>query len=535
MGIPIVAEYEDAGISGGLLTSRFGMMAAIDTIIDGDADTLICATLDRFSRDVEHQHKIKRRVEMAGGRIVLCDMTIEDTAEGKLNFSIQGSFKQYEKDAIRTRTMRGKRARAEQGQQPQRSRPPYGYHIVTNAEVETQRYAASERGHYIIVEERAAIVRRIFSEYVDGRSSLPKICKDLNREGVPMPANGRLWQHATVRLIITNPVYKGEPMSGKQKCHVDESLIGLPHRLTGLPRKKGEVRRVQAMEDRIKLSAPELVSREVWDAAQIRLVENSKNLRGNPKRIQMLTGRTVCPYCGDRAVVKNQVANGKKYRYLICGQRRKAATMTDAKPCSSDLYPIDIIEQATIRVVQEAWMNPEALSRAEIVYMGDAPVKLIGESETKRELAALTKALAELKVEETAAVQGQIAGIRAGASPDAYRDIFAEIAARRKDLEDRHGRLSVAQGSITRDQTNNAKQRAQSAVQQALKDAYTALADPEVPGMSKRDILLTIVDKVICHKDGAEVVFHPGLFDEDAQTTSNLNCYTTCIGIKTQR
>jgi len=125
IGIPIIAEYEDAGISGGFLASRHGMMSAIADIQAGRADTLICATLDRFSRDVEHQLFIKKTIEFAGGRIVFCDMNFEDSPEGELNFVIQGGFKQYEKRAIRARTMRGKRTRAEQGQQPQRSRPPF--------------------------------------------------------------------------------------------------------------------------------------------------------------------------------------------------------------------------------------------------------------------------------------------------------------------------------------------------------------------------------------------------------------------------
>ena len=38
---------------------------------------------------------------------------------------------------------------------------------------------------------------------------------------------------------------------------------------------------------------------------------------------------------------------------------------------------------------------------------------------------------------------GRIAGIRAGASPDAYAEVFAAIATRRKDVEDRRGGLSA--------------------------------------------------------------------------------------------
>jgi site-specific DNA recombinase len=537
LSIPIFAEYEDAGISGGFLASRQGMMSAISDIQAGRADTLICATLDRFSRDVEHQLFIKKTIELAGGRIVFCDATYEDSPEGELNFVIQGGFKQYEKRAIRARTMRGKRTRAEQGQQPQRSRPPYGYHIVTNAEVECHQYPESERGHYIVVEERATVVRRIFDAYVNCRSTLPKLCKMLNAEGVPTPGNGHLWQHGTIRVILTNPVYKGEPVSGRQKCYVDEGRIGQPHKWTGRPITTPEVRRTAPEDQWLRLTAPAVVSPELWEAAQRRLEENRTGLKGNPRQVQMLSGRTICPHCGERAILKNQNANGKKYRYFTCGKQRKAASLTGGKLCSGDLYPVEAVEDATIRVLQEVWRRPESLAEAEAVYIGDEPMISGDGDELRVELRKLDDAITHLKGEESAAVQAQIAGIRAGASPDAYRDIFADIAARRKDLEDRRGVLSSALSTSGHgDWESGRRQRAKQIVQQALNDACRVLSDPAVPGITKRDILMSLVDKVVCKKDGVEVHFVPGLFDEETGVNEPIShCYTTCIGISTQR
>ena len=67
LGLPIIAEYEDAGISGGFLLSRPGMMAAIADIQAGRADTLICANVSRYSRDVEHQQTLLKS-RPRGGR-----------------------------------------------------------------------------------------------------------------------------------------------------------------------------------------------------------------------------------------------------------------------------------------------------------------------------------------------------------------------------------------------------------------------------------------------------------------------------------
>ena len=124
MGLAIIAEYEDAGVSGNLMTMREGMQSAITDIQEGRADTLVCANISRFSRNVEHQQVLRNSIRAAGGRLIFSEAEFEETATGDLNFAIQGGFAAYERQTIRERTMRGKRKRAEEGQQPQRSRPP---------------------------------------------------------------------------------------------------------------------------------------------------------------------------------------------------------------------------------------------------------------------------------------------------------------------------------------------------------------------------------------------------------------------------
>ena len=167
-GPPIAAEYHDSGVSGGFLLARPGIQAALADIQMGRADTLICANISRYSRDVEHQQAIKKAVKSAGGRLVFCDMDFDDTPEGDMTFGFMGQFAQYERQAIRQRTMDGKVARAADGKQP--CRPAYGYHVITNAEVQCGLYPAGSAGQYLVVEEKAAVVRRLFTDYAAGIS-----------------------------------------------------------------------------------------------------------------------------------------------------------------------------------------------------------------------------------------------------------------------------------------------------------------------------------------------------------------------------
>ena len=555
LGLAIVAEYEDAGISGSLLQMRAGMQAAIADITAGRASHLICATLDRFSRTVEHQHSIKREIEAAGGAVVFCDMNFDDTPEGDLNFAIQGGFKQYERQAIRARTMRGKRKRAESGQQPQRSRPPFGYLIVTHADVTRGTYPADQLGHYFIVEEKAAIVRRLFTCYAAGTHSMPSLARQLNQEGVPTPGGGRAWLEPTLRFLLTNPVYRGEPASGKQRTVVDEGRLQHVHRLSGRPITRPEVRVARPPEEWLTLSAPPLVSTEVWQAVQERMTQMRTFQGGNPRRTHMLSGKVYCPHCGSQAVIKHQKANGVTYRYYLCGAQRRSRVLGPARPCVGDLYPIHETEQAALTALEKVLTCPDSVAEALAVYRRGQIATSLTLDEIRRRLRELDTGLLLVKGEEQSAVTAQLAGIRAGASPEAYAAVFADIAARRKDLEGKRKALSGSPGRSKAGKTDDGTVMAE-----LLRSALAVLSDPAVPGSEKRTALSPIVERVICRKGGADVVFAPGLFEEPWGKDNNLwskdnigkggldkdgslsgeentrqTYQTTCMGINTQR
>ena len=188
-----------------------------------------------------------------------------------------------------------------------------------------------------------------------------------------------------------------------------------------------------------------------------------------------------------------------------------------------------------VKVMQEAWTNPQALAAVEVAYDVNLPEPIQDSASLRKELARLDKGLEELKQEETVAVRAQMAGMKAGASAEVYSELFADIALRRKDYGNRRGQVSMALANSKEDRKKTSKQNVSRAVQQALEEAWRVLSSPDVPGVTKRDILLPLVDKVVLHKDGVEVVFVPGLFDETEDNNLRSNCYTTCIGISTQR
>ena len=76
---------------------------------------------------------------------------------------------------------------------------PYGYKIVDKK--------------YVINQEEAEIVREMYELYDNGLGYL-RISNALNDVG-KYKRSGKLWTYSAVKLIITNPMYKGDYVMGR--------------------------------------------------------------------------------------------------------------------------------------------------------------------------------------------------------------------------------------------------------------------------------------------------------------------------------
>lgn len=305
-----------------------------------------------------------------------------------------------------------------------------------------------------------------------------------------------------VATILKNPVYKGEPAFGRVSSTFLEASDSDRNHRTGLPLKHG--RSIRRPADAIQLTAPSIVSGELWEAAQDRFAANVNTRSGNPGRVRMLAGRVFCP-CGHPAVLVGRTTN----KYYYCGERRKQAFLTGEDVCDGKSYSTVNTEICVTKSILDATQKPEAIEAAIAAYITTMRISPEREQPTdlQREKDALDRALSSLDDEESAAVQAQIEGIRSGLRPDTYNGVFADLAARRKDLENRRGEIARA--------LNDKRWRADPAPaptaphQQALADLALVLRSESIEPAEKRDLIGTVIERVICRPDGAEVHFLP--------------------------
>jgi site-specific DNA recombinase len=315
LGADVVDIIPDEGVSGAFYMSRPGIQKALKMLEDGKATLLITMKLDRTGRDVDIVRLIQKRVTNAGGRLIFADgMNFENNATGRLMLTQLAGFAEFERDLIRERTVGGKRRRAEEGLQTARTLSPFGYHIVTKEDVLTGEYPAGTVGTYQTVEHEAEIVREIFRLYSSGYS-LRQICHSLQKRNIPTPRGGQFWIHTTVRLILSNPVHKGTPYYGRYRSQADERRIEQG--------KKARYRKGTNPSEWIALTAPALVSEEVWEQCQERLKESQARRSGNPQRVNALAGLLKCPKCRRRLLghsrrYQNKNGTAGEERFFQC-------------------------------------------------------------------------------------------------------------------------------------------------------------------------------------------------------------------------
>lgn len=175
-------------------------------------DVLVVWRIDRLGRDFTEQIAVVAKLREAGIILEVLNGPVDlDTPEGKAMFGMQAVFAEYERDTIIGRTRMAAAAIAREGRY--NGPRPTGYSFDDDHLLQP-------------VAHEVEIIRRIFSEFLAGQG-YTAIAKALNADGVPTKRSGK-WRVATVRTILTNPLYIGKFNFRGEVCDgVHELLIDL--------------------------------------------------------------------------------------------------------------------------------------------------------------------------------------------------------------------------------------------------------------------------------------------------------------------
>lgn len=339
LGWPAPVVFQDAAISG----SRSDRPEYQRLLAGAGAfDVVLVDDLSRLGRDSEEVQRAVKRLRFAGVRLVgISDGVDTDQKGHKVSVGLRGLMSELYLDDLADKTHRGLTGRALKGASA--GGLPYGYRV------------GNAPGERIVDPNQAAVVRRIFAEYLAGQPARA-IAAGLNREGVPPARAGGTWAASAIHGdrrrgigILANPIYVGQQIWNRSDW--------VKHPETGR-----RIRKERPRSEWIVTEKPELaiVDRATWDAAQKRLEAKGacKGKRGGPGRPPkyLLSGLLRCAECGGPLAMIDAKAYG-------CSVAKQRGT------CTSRLrLPRRDAEAALVAGVQEQLLSPEAFAAFRKAY-----------------------------------------------------------------------------------------------------------------------------------------------------------------------
>ncbi|HBG5806659.1 TPA: recombinase family protein [Clostridioides difficile] len=307
----IVGEYEDAGKSGKSIEGRMQFRQMMEDVKSGkdNISYVLVFKLSRFGRNAADVLSTLQVMQDFGVNLICVEDGIDSSKDaGKLMISVLSAVAEIERENIRVQTMEGRIQKAREGKW-NGGFAPYGYQLVN--------------GKLEINEEEAVAIRTIYDQYVNTDIGSNGISKYLENHGIRkiQRQNGKnpLFDAHLVRLILKNPVYCGKIAYGRRKT---EKVHGTRNEYHLVEQENFLL--VDGLHEAI-------ISEEVWNAAQAKLIAQAKKYehvnKGKNERTHLLSGIVKCPICGAGMYGNKSIKykkDGTKYKdffYYGCKHR----------------------------------------------------------------------------------------------------------------------------------------------------------------------------------------------------------------------
>lgn len=428
IGDELVAEFCDDGTSGARL-DRPGLDALRDAAEVGLIDTVWCLSPDRLARIYAYQVIVLDELARHGVTVKFTDAPpLDDDPQTRLLTQVQGVIAEYERAKITERYRRGKLFRSRAGEVLS-WRTPYGYRRVPR---DSQSPARLE-----VFEPEAAVVRRIFTDYVAGGHSMREISRRLADDQVPTPTGKRgVWGVSTLGRLLRNEAYVGRVYFNRTETVASN----------GTARKTKQVTRPR--EEWIPIAIPALIAEDVFEAAGRVSRDNSQwSPRRTPPGHWLIRGLVKCGHCEvGTSCHKMRGRNGTWHRYYYCHNHDPIKAGGADRRCPERNIRADALDTFVFEQVRTALLRPDVLLAGEQAILAHTPAP-------DDELLAAELARLDRKLDHVTAERHRLADLyQAGLLPmtDLQRRA-ADIERRQLDLRQKRDALTAQQHELARD------------------------------------------------------------------------------------
>ncbi|WP_264330995.1 recombinase family protein [Wolbachia endosymbiont (group B) of Erebia ligea] len=263
--VALAKRYDDGGFSGKNL-ERPAIKELFEDVKGGEIDCVVVYTLDRLSRETKDSIEVtsffrRHRVNF----VAVTQIFDNNTPMGKFVQTVLSGAAQLEREMIVERVKNKIATSKEQGLW-MGGTLPFGYDVKDK--------------ELIINEKEAKIVRHIFERYLELKS-MAELARELNSQGYRTKSD--IFKKATVRRIITNPIYMGK---------------------------------IKHYEKEYEGKHDAIIEEEKWQKAQ-ELIKNQPYRKAKYEEA-LLKGIIRCKSCGVNMTLTYAKKENKRYRYYVC-------------------------------------------------------------------------------------------------------------------------------------------------------------------------------------------------------------------------
>ncbi|MBC9783483.1 recombinase family protein [Heliobacterium chlorum] len=413
---------------------RPGLKRLISQVESGTVSRVLVTKLDRLSRrlldlltliDVFAHHEVSF--------VSTSESFDTETPSGRLTLQVLGAVAEFERERIRERVVDNMVHAAKSGKWL--TQHPYGYRLVEK--------------QLVVHDSEADVVKRVYDMFLNQGMGYFAIAKQLNEEGLSS-RQGKQWSNRSVKLMLTNPVYKGtlawnrtDSSKKKRKTKEEGEWIMIPNAL------------------------PVIINKEIWDKVNEKISGKPQIPPRAKSSPHLLGGLLKCGKCGSSMSI---CWSGwpKRHRVYRCSAYKNYGTC-DSKPYRADKVEgwfieglknlVDSVDQ-TIREVVISQVHDQNVQKQEQKLRN-------AKGRYERKVEAYTAGLIELS------------------------DLMEE----KRRFDEEIGRSGELQGSFDEDAVNK--------VLAGLRERYTSFSESvgvlPIPELKK--LLHIIVSKVVLLRD----------------------------------
>lgn len=288
--------YADDFISGTNTVKRDEFKRMLADCEEGKIDIILTKSISRFARNTVDLLETVRHLKAKGIEVRFEKENINSmSGDGELMLSILASFAQEESRSISENIRWATKKRFEKG--------------IPNGKFKIFGYRW-EDDKLVPVPEEAEIVKRIYQNFLDGKSRL-ETEKEFAAEGITT-ANGCRWVDSNIKVVLTNITYTGNLLL--QKEFIEDPIT-----------KRRKKNRGEMPQYFVENTHEPIIDMETFQYVQDEIARRKElgALANKSLNTTCFTGKIKCPHCGVSYMHNKRTDRGNFLEFWCCGSRKK--------------------------------------------------------------------------------------------------------------------------------------------------------------------------------------------------------------------